>query len=175
MQLPIDTDPTPLNGSTPHPVPAAPPRWMGNGAPPFPRHAQGPDQEGSGSWPRSQGNPRGKRGPGVNLPVTPPVPTRVFFGLQRPPQMSAVNLNEVFADFYRYRAYDSFVLGGLFSVLRNVVLGQFSIIDTATDFNSTNGSSLIIQFNRAACQTCTLQEIHVNAISAGELVGDQVI
>jgi hypothetical protein len=157
----------------PTPLPTSPPRWMGNGAPPFPRRGQGLDQEGFGSWPRSQGRSRGERGPVINLPVTLPVPARVFFGPQRPPQMSAVNLNEVFTDLYKYSAYVSFVLGGLFSVLRNVVLGQFPITVSAVVHNSANGSSLNFQINRSAALNCTLQEIHVNAISAGELVGDE--
>jgi hypothetical protein len=80
MQLPIDPDPIPPNGSTPHPLPVSPLRWMGNDAPPFPRRGQRHDQEGSASWSRSQDNPLGERGQGVNLPITPPVPTRVFFG-----------------------------------------------------------------------------------------------
>jgi hypothetical protein len=120
--------------------------------------------------PRSQGNPGGERGPGVNLPVTPPVPARVFIGPQRPPQMSAVNLNDVFADFYRFSAYDSFVLVGLFSVLRSVVLGQSPIHGTSAVFSSAIDSSCISQFNRAASQTCTLQEIHDNVLSAGDQV-----
>jgi hypothetical protein len=55
MQLPIDPNPIPPNGSTPHPFPVAPLRWMGHGAPPFPRCGQGHDQEGSASWSRRKG------------------------------------------------------------------------------------------------------------------------
>jgi hypothetical protein len=78
--------------------------------------------------------------------------------------------SDVFADFYRFSAYDTFALLGLFSVLRNVVLGHSPINNTATVFSSANDSSCIPQFNRAASKTCTLQEIHDNVISAGDQV-----
>jgi hypothetical protein len=48
MQLPIDTDPLPPNGSTPHPLSLAPHHWMGNGMPPFPRHDHGHDMRDLG-------------------------------------------------------------------------------------------------------------------------------
>jgi hypothetical protein len=70
--------------------------------------------------------------------------------------MSVVNLNDVFADFYRFSAYDSFALVGPFSVLRSVVLGHSPTNDTAAVFSSANDSSCISQFTRAASKTCPL-------------------
>jgi hypothetical protein len=43
----------------------------------------------------------------VNLQGANPASSHVFISPQAPPQMSAVSLNEVFAQIYRFNAYDS--------------------------------------------------------------------
>jgi hypothetical protein len=59
MQLPIDTDPVPANGHTPHPMPEPALRWLEDGSPPLPRSGRGFDQQGTGSC------LRGRAGNGV--------------------------------------------------------------------------------------------------------------
>jgi hypothetical protein len=51
IQPPIDTDPLPPNGRTPHPPPSPPLRWLGDGEP-SPRCGHGHVQEGSDSCTR---------------------------------------------------------------------------------------------------------------------------
>jgi hypothetical protein len=162
MQLPIGTDALPPVGTSPHSLPLVPHRWMGNGTPPFPRRGLVHEHEGTGSWSKNRENPRNREGPVVNLPMATPPAGRSFVGHAPPPEMSAVNLNEVFAKFYRYSAYDSIAFGGLFSVLQNAVLG-LSHLSAIECLNLVPGLSFFPQAIRVVSQNCALEELDAAA------------
>jgi hypothetical protein len=96
----------------------------------------------------------------IQLSVATPLAGRSFAGHAPPLVISAVDLNEVFAEFYRYSAYDSVAFRGLFSVLHNVVLG-LSHLPATGSHNLAPGLSFLSHATKAGTQTCALDELDV--------------
>jgi hypothetical protein len=109
MQQPINTDPLPPRGHTPHPMPSPPLCWLGLGTPPLPRRDWANGQQGSGSCVRDHAyhmvREVQRSHQAVHVPVNPVVLgpmifRRVVTGPTRPPS-TMVRLNfEIFVDIY---------------------------------------------------------------------------
>jgi hypothetical protein len=165
MQQLIDTDPLPLHGSTPHPMPSPPLHWLELGTPPLPRRDQGNDQKGSRSCVLDRADHMVQEvqlsHQAMHIPVNqvvlgPTISRQIVTGPARPPS-TMVRLNfEVFAYIYQYCAYDSSAFIGFFSSLSNVILGRHGNADLEFDPNPVY--EITQQAKSGGRRTCVVQE-----------------
>jgi hypothetical protein len=146
--LPIDTDPLPTDGRTPHHLPPAPLHWLGDGSSHQPRCNRGHDQEGSGLCVHTQAVPLAHDGPIQRSNVVVLAMARASVDHAAPSNVPMVHLNvEVFAELCQLSAYDSVAFGSFFSSLRNVTLGlaridEHHLISLAGILDNQQGSQV---------------------------------
>jgi hypothetical protein len=119
-------------------------------------HGRGFDQEGTGSSIRERsGNAHQNAAEGgqeVVNPRNPSLEARTTLRRAAPgpsaPAMSVVRLDfEVFADVYRYSAYDSIAFASFVSILRNAILGLSPGMETEQLIIETHRLPLIQQLH----------------------------